>query len=67
MPLVVGSLWVIGAYFNIVKSLEERIGGVRRLDSDVTHFKDIINHLRLVDLDTINGIFPWNKQRRIKN
>jgi exonuclease III len=62
--LVLGNLmdkkqWIIGGDFNIIISLEEKRGGIRRLDKDSETFQNLIEDLHLVDMEARNGIFTW--------
>jgi exonuclease III len=47
--------WILGGDFNIIRSLEEKKGGSRRLDQDSCSFNNLIEDLPLVDLETSNG------------
>jgi len=55
--------WIVGGDFNLIKSLEEKRGGLRRMDTDMEMFGDMIRDQRLVDIQTINGNHTWNNQR----
>jgi exonuclease III len=55
--------WILGGDFNIIRSLEEKKGGSRRLDQDSYDFNNLIEDLRLIDLDTSNGIHTWTNRR----
>eukprot|EP00253_Pinus_taeda_P008746 PITA_08746 len=59
--------WIIGGDFNLIRSLEEKKGGIRRRDHFMDSFNDMIEELRLVDIQTINGIYTWNNRRGGKN
>eukprot|EP00253_Pinus_taeda_P018479 PITA_18479 len=59
--------WIIGGDFNLIRSLEEKKGGIRKLDHFMDKFNDLIDDLRLVDIQTINGICTWNNRRGGKN
>eukprot|EP00253_Pinus_taeda_P010874 PITA_10874 len=59
--------WIIGGDFNLIRSLEEKKGGIRRRDHFMDSFNDMIEELRLVDIQTINGTFTWNNRRGGKN
>jgi exonuclease III len=43
--------WVIGGDFNLIRSLEEKKGGSRRLERDSEVFNNLIDDLHLVDMD----------------
>jgi exonuclease III len=55
--------WIIGGDFNIILTLEEKCGGLKRLDQDSGRFKTLIEQLNLVDMETRNGIFTWSNRR----
>eukprot|EP00253_Pinus_taeda_P029130 PITA_29130 len=59
--------WIIGGDFNLFRSLEEKKGGLRRRDHFMDSFNEMIEELRLVDIQTINGIYTWNNRRGGKN
>ena len=49
-------LWMVGGDFNIITSLAEKRGGMRRMDTDMELFRDTIAKQRPVDIPTINGV-----------
>ena len=51
------SHWVIDRDFNIILTLAEKKGGIRRLDRDVEVFSDFIEKSILVDIRTSNETF----------
>jgi len=55
--------WIIGGDFNMITTLEEKRGGLRRVDSDMEAFRDMISEQRMVDIQTINGTHTWNNRR----
>jgi len=55
--------WILGGDFNIIRSLEEKKGVSRRLDQDSSSFNNLIEDLRLVDLETSNGTHTWTNRR----
>jgi exonuclease III len=55
--------WTVGGDFNIIRSLEEKKGGSRRLDRDSSDFNSLIDDLHLIDLDTNNGLHTWTNRR----
>eukprot|EP00253_Pinus_taeda_P003838 PITA_03838 len=59
--------WIVGGYFNVIRSLKEKKGGIRKTDQYMEIFNDMIDGLRLVDLPTINGVYTWNNRRGGKN
>eukprot|EP00253_Pinus_taeda_P009631 PITA_09631 len=59
--------WIIGGDFNLIRSLDEKKGGLRRMDHFMDSFNDLIEELRLVDIQSINGIYTWNNRRGGKN
>jgi exonuclease III len=61
------SHWILAGDFNIIVTLAEKKGGVRRLDRDVEVFSAFIEKTNLVDIRTSNGIFTWNNKRSLHN
>eukprot|EP00253_Pinus_taeda_P013830 PITA_13830 len=59
--------WIIGGDFNLIRSLEEKKGGIRKMDHFMDKFNELIEDLRLVDIQTINWICTWNNRRGGKN
>ena len=55
--------WILEGDFNMIKSLTEKKGGTRTLGRDSISFLNLINKMRLVDAETINGTFTWNNKR----
>jgi hypothetical protein len=61
---LLGSMhWIIGEELNIILMLEENTGGTKRLDQDNGKFRALIDQLKLIDIETRNGIFTWSNQR----
>jgi hypothetical protein len=54
--------WIIGGDFNIILMLEEKTGGTKWLDQDSGKFKSLIDQLKLIDIETRNGIFTWSNR-----
>jgi hypothetical protein len=48
--------WIVEGDFNIIRSLEEKRGGLRHLDRDSSDFNSLIDNIHLIDLDTNNGL-----------
>jgi len=46
--------WILGAYFKIITSIEEKKGGMRRLDLNNLCFKETLENMNLNVLHTIN-------------
>ena len=65
--LYLEAAWIIGGDFNLIRSLEEKKGGIRKMDHFMDKFNELIEDLRLVDIQTINGICTWNNSRGGKN
>jgi exonuclease III len=55
--------WIIGGDYNLIRTLEEKKGGSRRLDQDTNDFNSLIDKLNLIDLEPTNGIFTWTNRR----
>jgi hypothetical protein len=56
--------WIIRGDFNMITSLLEKKGGVRRLDGESEVFRDWIEKFRLIDIPTSSGLFTWSNKRR---
>ena len=54
--------WVIGGDFNLIRSLEEKKGGVRNLSGITQAFNMVIEELHLVDIQTTNGFHTWQNK-----
>jgi exonuclease III len=55
--------WILGGYFNIILTLEEKSGGLKCLDQDSNKFHHLIDSLNLIDIETRNGPFTWTNKR----
>jgi hypothetical protein len=49
--------WILGGYFNIILTLEEKSGGLKRLDQDSNKFHHLIDSRNLIDIEKRNGPF----------
>lgn len=47
----------------MIRYLPEKKGGTRILGRDSISFQNFINNMKLVDTDTNNGLFTWNKKK----
>lgn len=47
----------------MIKMIEEKRGGINRLDKNMEEFNEMITEQRLVDIQTINDIHTWNNRR----
>ena len=54
--------WILAGDFNIITSLAEKKGGIRRLDRDAKEFSTFIDIAEMVDIITNNGHFTWNNK-----
>jgi len=54
------SLWIVGGDFNLIRLLQEKKGGVRRLDQKSIAFDGYMQQLKLMDIPTVNGLFTLN-------
>jgi hypothetical protein len=61
--LVTTQNWILGGNFNMILSLEEKIGGTKKLEQDSGKLKTHIDHLNLVDIKNSNGTFTWSNRR----
>ena len=51
--------WIIGGDFNIIRSLEEKKGGVRTTSAATNLFNKFIKETKLVDIKPTNGMFTF--------
>eukprot|EP00253_Pinus_taeda_P004501 PITA_04501 len=58
-----GIPWIMGGDFNMIKSLSEKKRGTRALRKDSLAFQIFTNNMKLVDIETNNGLFTWNNKR----
>jgi hypothetical protein len=47
----------------MILTLEEKSGGIKRLEQDSGKFKALIDHLNLVDIENSSGTFTWSNRR----
>ena len=47
----------------MIHNMKEKNGGVQREDPISTMFNDTIHALKLMDLETHDGIYTWNSRR----
>jgi ribonuclease HI/exonuclease III len=55
--------WILGGDFNMILTLEEKTGGLKRLEQDSGKFKALIDQLKLVDIENNNDTFTWSNRR----
>ena len=55
--------WVVGGYFNLITSLEEKKGGRNFLEEECDLFRETIKDLVLVDITHGEVLFTWNNKR----
>ena len=48
--------WILGGDFNMITSLQDKKGGLRKLEEKSEAFKETIDKLRLIDIQTNNGM-----------
>lgn len=58
-----GMPWIIGGDFNMITTLAEKRGGLRKIEPDMEVFRYMISEQRMVDIQTINGTHTWNNRR----
>eukprot|EP00253_Pinus_taeda_P008568 PITA_08568 len=58
---------ILGGDFNMITSLMEKKGGLRKLNRDGEQFKDFIDNASLVDVYPKQGNFTWNNRRGGEN
>ena len=54
--------WIILGDFNLIRSLEEKNGGVRALSTISASFNKLVEELQLVDVRTTNRLFTWQNK-----
>ena len=58
-----GKTCILGGDFNLVRNLDKKKGGIRKLNPISEYFNEVIANLELVDVRTTNGTFTWNNKR----
>jgi hypothetical protein len=58
-----GKQWIIGGEFNMILTLEKNRGGKNFLEEDSGKLQELIENLRLVDIENINGTYTWTDKR----
>eukprot|EP00253_Pinus_taeda_P035656 PITA_35656 len=58
---------ILGGDFNMITSLMEKKGGLRKLNRDGEKFKEFIDNTHLVDVYPKQGNFTWNNRRGGEN
>jgi exonuclease III len=61
--LAEGKRWIIEGDFYMIITLEEKRGGKKRLEQDSTKLKELIENLKLVDIENRNGTYTWTNKR----
>jgi exonuclease III len=51
----------------MIKSLAKKKGGICILEPESLAFTQMIDNLKLIDLEPTNGCFTWNNKRGGKN
>ncbi len=55
--------WILGGDFNLIRNLEEKKGGVRRISPSSDQFNILIDDLGLVDVHPTNNLFTWHNNQ----
>ena len=55
--------WIIGGDFNLIRSLDEKKGGIRSPGSVSASFNEVIEDLHLVDVQAPNRFYTWQNKR----
>jgi len=58
-----GIPWILGGEFTMIKSLSETKRWTKIISRDSIAFHNFIDNMKLVDIDTSNGLFTWNNKR----
>ena len=60
--------WIIGGDFKLIRSLEEKKGGISTLSSSNATFNKVTEVIQLADIQTTNGYFTFqNKHSRTRH
>jgi hypothetical protein len=54
---------IIGEDLNINLSLEEKIGGNKHLEKENSKLQELIDNLKLVNIEIGNGTLTWSNRR----
>eukprot|EP00253_Pinus_taeda_P030593 PITA_30593 len=54
---------ILGGDFNMITTLLEKKGGLRKLNRDAEAFANFIENVKLVDVYPKSGLFTWNNRR----
>eukprot|EP00253_Pinus_taeda_P024473 PITA_24473 len=54
---------ILGGDFNMITTLLEKKGGLRKLNRDAEAFTNFIETVKLVDVHPKSGLFTWNNRR----
>ena len=54
--------WILCEEFNLVRNLDKKKGGIRKLNPISEYFNEVIANLELVDVRMTNGTFTWNNK-----
>jgi len=49
----------------MILTLEEKRGGKKCLEQDIAKFQELIENLRLVDIENGNGTYTWTNKRSV--
>jgi hypothetical protein len=52
-----------GGDFNLITSMEDKKGGVCKMDSENLAFKEIIDQFQLIDVPSKGGWYTWSNRR----
>lgn len=55
--------WILGGGLTLIRNLDEKRGGVTRLNPSSSEFNDVIEEIHLVDIFPKHGLNTWNNQR----
>lgn len=63
-----GIPWIMGGYFNMIKSLsEKKKRGTKVLAKDSLAFQSFTEDMKLVDAEVSNGFFTWNNKEEVRH
>ena len=61
-----GNPWILGGDFKLVQNLDEKKGGIRKLNPISEYFNEFLANLELVNVIMTNGTFTWNNKKNMR-
>ena len=57
-----GKPWILRGDLNLVRNLDDKKGGIRKLNPISEYLNEVIANLEMVDVRMTNGTFTWNNK-----